>query len=79
MNGLFYHDVARLWPTMPFKDPNGYYMRNGKLGQLTNGSRSITSNNNVYLQGQLVFHPLKNWNIYANVGLRLIDQVQDRI
>ena len=76
MNGLFYHDVARLWPTMPFKDPNGYYMRNGKLGQLTNGSRSITSNNNVYLQGQLVFHPLKNWNIYANVGLRLIDQVQ---
>lgn len=37
------------------KDPNGYYMRNGKLGQLTNGSRSITSNNNVYLQGQLVF------------------------
>ena len=76
MNGLFYHDVARLWPTMPFKDPNGHYMRNGKLGQLTNGSRSITSNNNVYLQGQLVFHPLKNWNIYANVGLRLIDQVQ---
>ena len=76
MNGLFYHDVVRMWPTMPFKDPNGYYMRNGKLGQLTNGSRSITSNNNVYLQGQLVFHPLKNWNIYANVGLRLIDQVQ---
>lgn len=57
MNGLFYHDVVRMWPTMPFKDPNGYYMRNGKLGQLTNGSRSITSNNNVYLQGQLVFIP----------------------
>lgn len=76
MNGLFYHDIVRMWPTMPFEDPNGHYMRNGKLGQLTNGSRSITSNNNVYLQGQLVFHPLKNWNIYATAGLRLIDQLQ---
>ena len=76
LNGLFYHDVVRMWPTMPFEDPNGYYMRNGKLSQLTNGSRSITNNNNIYLQGQLVFHPLKNWNIYANVGLRLIDQIK---
>lgn len=76
LGGLFYHDVARMWPTMPFKDPNGYYMRNGKLNQLTNGSRSITNNNNVYLQGQLVFHPLQGWNIYANVGLRLIDQMR---
>lgn len=76
LNGLFYHDVVRMWPTMPFEDPNGYYMRNGKLNQITNGSRSITSNNNVYLQGQVVFHPLKGWNIYANVGLRLIDQLK---
>lgn len=76
LDGLFYHDVVRMWPTMPFEDPNGYYMRNGKLNQLTNGSRSLTNNNNIYLQGQLVFHPLKNWNIYANVGLRLIDQIK---
>jgi len=76
MSGLLYHDMVRMWPMMPFKDPNGYYMRNGKLNQLTNGSRSITSNDNVYLQGQLVFHPMKGWNIYANVGLRLIDQMQ---
>ncbi|MEG2180292.1 MAG: TonB-dependent receptor [Bacteroidales bacterium] len=76
LNGLFYHDIVRMWPMMPFEDPNGHYMRNGKLGQITNGSRSITSNNNVYMLGQLVFHPLKNWNIYANAGLRLIDQMQ---
>lgn len=65
LGGLLYHDIARLWPVMPFQDPNGYYMRNGKLNQLTNGSRSKTSNDNVYMQGQLVFHPLKGWNIYA--------------
>ncbi|MBP3714066.1 MAG: TonB-dependent receptor [Phocaeicola sp.] len=76
LNGLFYHDIVRMWPMMPFKDPNGYYMRNGKLNQLTNGSRSKTDNDNVYLQGQIVFHPLKNWNIYANVGYRIIDNFQ---
>lgn len=76
LDGLLYHDISRMWPMMPFKDPNGYYMRNGKLIQLTNGSRSITSTNNVYLQGQLVFHPLKGWNIYTEVGLRMINQFQ---
>lgn len=74
LGGLLYHDIVRMWPTMPFEDPNGHYMRNGKLAQLTNGSRSKTSNDNVYLQGQLVFHPMKGWNIYANAGLRLISQ-----
>ena len=74
LGGLLYHDIVRMWPTMPFKDPNGHYMRNGKLAQLTNGSRSVTANDNMYLQGQLVFHPLKGWNIYASAGLRTINE-----
>ena len=74
LNGLLYHDISRMWPMMPFKDPNGYYMRNGKLNQLTNGSRSVTSTNDAYFQGQLVFHPAKNWNITANAGLRTVNQ-----
>lgn len=73
-DGLLYHDMVRMWPMMPFEDPNGHYMRNSKLAQLTSGSRSKTSNDNVYLQGQLVFHPMKGWNIYANAGLRLISE-----
>lgn len=32
MNGLFYYDVVCLWFIMLFKDFNGYYMCNGKLG-----------------------------------------------
>lgn len=76
LGGLLYHDIVRMWPMMPFKDPNGHFMRNGKLAQLTSGSRSKTSNNNVYLQGQLVFHPMKGWNIFANVGLRMINQTR---
>lgn len=72
--GLLYHDIARMWPMMPFKDPNGYYMRNGKLNQLTDGGRAKTHNDNIYLQGQLVIHPLKGWNIYAEAGMRVINQ-----
>lgn len=74
MGGLLYHDIERMWPMMPFKDPNGNYMRNGKLAQLTNGSRSITNNDNIYLQGQLVIHPVKDWNIYLQAGLRTINE-----
>lgn len=72
--GLLYHDIARMWPTMPFKDPNGYYMRNGKLNQLVDGGRAKTYNDNLYAQGQLVIHPLKGWNIYAEAGIRSINQ-----
>ena len=72
--GLLYHDIARMWPMMPFKDPNGHYMRNGKLAQLTDGGRSKTHNDDIYLQGQVVLHPLKNWNIYAEAGMRVINQ-----
>ena len=39
LDGLLYHDIVRMWPTMPFEDPNGHYMRNGKLAQLTNDSQ----------------------------------------
>lgn len=78
LGGLLYHDILRMWPTMPYKDPNGYYMRNGKLNQLTNGSRSVTDNGNLYGQAQLVIHPAKGWNITAEAGARIINQTNNR-
>lgn len=74
MGGLLYHDIARMWPTMPFKDPNGHYMRNGKLAQLSDAGRAITNNDNLYAQGQFVIRPMKNWNIYVEAGARIINQ-----
>lgn len=72
--GLLYHDIARIWPMMPFKDPNGHYMRNGKLLQLTDGGRAITNNDNLYGQAELVIRPATNWNIYVQGGVRTINQ-----
>src|SRR5690606_9151924 len=72
--GLLYHDIARIWPMMPLKDPNGHYMRNGKLLQLTDGGRAITNNDNLYGQAELVIRPATNWNIYVQRGVRTINQ-----
>lgn len=74
--GELYQRVAQMWPTMPFKDPNGHYMRNGKIPQLLDGGRSKTHNDNLYLQGQLIVHPIKNWNIYVEGGMRVINENQ---
>lgn len=76
LGGLLYHDIVRMWPMMPFKDPNGYFMRNGKLIQLTNGSRSKTDTNNWFIQGQLVFHPLEGWDIHVSAGLSAEDRLK---
>lgn len=71
---LLYHDITRLWPMMPLKDPNGHYMRNSRIIQLTDGGRNKTHNDNLYLQGQMILHPLKNWNIYVEAGMRVINE-----
>lgn len=71
--GLFYHDLSRAWPTMPFEDPNGHFMRSGKLAQLTNGSRSLTNTDTFNAQAQTVFRPLQGWNIYAEGTIRTIN------
>lgn len=78
MNGLLYHDIVRIWPMMPYKDPNGYYMRNGKLIQMEDGGRAVTNNDNLYGQAELVIRPLNNWNIYVQGGIRTINQNKHR-
>lgn len=72
--GSMFSRLAQMWPTMPFQDPNGHYMRYGKIPQLKDGGRINTSNDNLYLQGQFVVHPLKNWNIYLEAGMRVVNE-----
>jgi TonB-linked SusC/RagA family outer membrane protein len=62
---LFYHNIARRWPTVPAKDPNGNYMDWSEIAQLLQGGRTNNQTDNNYTQGQLVITPMKGWNIYA--------------
>lgn len=73
--GLYYHDISRTWPTMPFKDPNGHYMRNSKLEQIQNGGRYFRRKDQLYTQGNIVITPLKNWNITADFGHKLVNTI----
>ncbi|PRZ01628.1 TonB-linked SusC/RagA family outer membrane protein [Marinilabilia salmonicolor] len=65
MTGLFYHNIARRWPTVPVTDPNGYYTDPSEIAQLRDGGVTSDQNDWLYLQGQLVITPVENWNIYA--------------
>ncbi|UZH55872.1 TonB-dependent receptor [Salinimicrobium tongyeongense] len=64
--GLFYHNIARRWPTVPVRDPNGNFGdSSGEIPQLVQGGRTNDLVDRLYLQGQLTITPLEGWNIYA--------------
>lgn len=71
MNDLYYHNIARRWPTVPVKDDNGYYSEPSEISQLLNGGRSNEVKDLLYQQVQLLIKPTKDWNINANVNYRI--------
>lgn len=70
MFDLFYHNIARRWPTVPVKDPNGYYSDPGEIAQLIQGGRSIDQTDYLYQQAQIILTPATGWNIYAEGNYR---------
>lgn len=39
LTGLFFHNIARRWPTNPYYDPFGYLMPHNEANQIINGGR----------------------------------------
>lgn len=68
--GLYYHDISRTWPTMPFQDPNGHYMRNSKIIQIEDGGRYKRRKDIIYTQANFTITPIKDWNIRGDVSLK---------
>lgn len=60
MTGLFYHNIARRWPTFPVYDPNGNFMPGNEIVQLNEG-KDISARETMSHQLGLVFNPIKNW------------------
>jgi TonB-linked SusC/RagA family outer membrane protein len=65
-SSLFYHNIARRWPTVPARDPNGHFTDPGEIAQLVEGGRTNDQQDRLFLQGKLIITPIKNWNIYAS-------------
>ena len=70
MFDLFYHNIARRWPTVPVKDPNGYYSDPSEIAQMIQGGRSIDQTDYLYQQAQIILTPATGWNIYAEGNYR---------
>lgn len=68
--GLFYHQIARRWPTCPIYDPNGNLMDHSQALQLRDGGRDKDQKDWNYQQLQLTIEPIKNWKMYAEGNLR---------
>ena len=57
-NDLFYHNIARRWPTVPVRDPNGYFSEQSEIAQMVDGGRVIQSKG----------HPLPTGTIGVNTS-----------
>jgi TonB-linked SusC/RagA family outer membrane protein len=73
-NDLFYHNVARRWPTVPVKDPNGFYSDPSEIAQTLDGGRVINQRDILFQQAQLILTPAKGWNIVADGNVRITNR-----
>ncbi|MCU4157833.1 TonB-dependent receptor [Carboxylicivirga sp. A043] len=68
--GLFYHNIARRWPTNPVYDPNGFYADGGEILQLREGGRNISEKDQNYQQFRLDIEPIKGWKLIGELNYR---------
>lgn len=74
MSDLFYHNIARRWPTVPVKTPDGlYYSDASEIAQLVQGGMDNDQEDWIYQQGRLTVTPVKNWNIVADANYRIFN------
>ncbi|ADV42271.1 TonB-dependent receptor plug [Bacteroides helcogenes P 36-108] len=70
MTGLFFHNIARRWPTCPAYDPNGYIQEGMELIQMEDGGVQQQKKNYYTQQLAFVFEPLKDWHINVEGNMR---------
>lgn len=76
MTELFFHNIARRWPTCPVYDNNGYLADGMELIQMQDGGVQ-TQNKNYYTQQlSFVFEPVKDWHINVEGNMRTYNNNQ---
>lgn len=78
LTGLFFHNIARRWPSCPVVDPNGNWMAEMEIYELEDGGLYNENNDEFTQQLKFIFAPLKGWNIYAEGAFRLINNKYTR-
>lgn len=62
----YFHQIGRTYPTVPLKNPDGYYSEGSGIGIFTDGGRAKSATDNVIFTGEFVAHILPGWNATAN-------------
>ena len=70
MTGLFFHNIARRWPTNPVYDNNGFLMEGNEVIQMEDGGVQSKQKNYYTQQVGLVFEPIKDWHINIEGNMR---------
>jgi len=64
--GLFYHNIARRWPTVPAYDINGNPVPGMEINELLHGGDALDRKDYMTHQAAFVFEPIENWHININ-------------
>lgn len=70
LSGLFFHNIARRWPTCPTVDPNGHWIDGMEIAELEDGGTTETRTNQFTQQLNFIFTPLQGWNIHLEGAMR---------
>lgn len=70
LTSLFFHNIARRWPTVPVTDPYGHYTGPSEIIQLEDGGKQTDTKDYYTNQLQVVFEPIKDWHITVEGGMR---------
>ena len=70
LTGLFFHNIARRWPTCFVKDPYGNWAADMEIIQLEEGGEQSEQKDLYTNQLQFVFEPIKDWHITIDGSMR---------
>lgn len=70
-DNVFYHNIAKRWPTEPMYNPNGQLM--SMAGGLLYGGSDNTQTDWLYQQFQVEIEPIKGWRIFGELNYKTVD------
>lgn len=76
-NNVFYHNIAKRFPSEPLYNPNGQVM-NGLVGGLLYQGEDNSQTDWLYQQFQVVLEPMKDWKIFGEINYKTVDGFQHK-
>ena len=70
LTSLFFHNIARRWPTCFVVDPHGHWAADMEIIQLEEGGKQSRQQNWITNQLQVVIEPIKDWHINLEGSMR---------